>query len=60
MTPDAMAKLRELAASIGKPDFLQVAERVGRDLAVPATPAPKGIAAMKGVPRRPATVRVKG
>lgn len=63
---DRMAKLRELSRHIGKADFMQVAERVAREVKAPevkvvgAEPvqAPQR---MTGAPRRPATLpRKKG
>ncbi|MBP2313761.1 hypothetical protein [Azospirillum soli] len=53
---DRMAKLRELSQHIGKADFLQVAERVAREVKAPmAEPAPVS-QRMTGAPRRPATL----
>ena len=52
---DRMAKLRELSQRIGKADFMEVAERVAREVKAPEIepdPAPQR---MTGAPRRPAT-----
>lgn len=60
-TTDRMAKLRELSKHIGKADFMQVAERVAREVKTPevkvvgAEPAPVSHR-MTGAPRRPATL----
>lgn len=61
---DRMAKLRELSQHIGRADFMQVAERIAREVkAAEAEPEPEHAPHrhsphhMTGAPRRPATLK---
>ena len=58
MATDRMALIRELSRHVGQPDFLEVAERIRRDLAATAAPDhAKPARAPDRALRRPSTTR---
>ena len=54
---DRMAKLRELSQHIGQADFMQVAERIAREVKANEAEPVHAPHRMTGAPRRPATLR---